>query len=77
MHWHGIYIPLKKREIIRRCRFTYITACYWLIVTITNRLLAYSNKQERTYRLSLADVGTNPQRTSAGRLIINEMQAIM
>ena len=33
MHRHGINIPLKKREIIRRCRFTCITARYWLIVT--------------------------------------------
>ena len=56
MHRHGINIPLKKREIIRRCRFSCITARYWLIVTITNRLLAYSNKQERKCRLCLIDV---------------------
>ena len=33
MHRHGINIPLKKREIIRRCRFIYIKARDWLIVT--------------------------------------------
>ena len=33
MHSYGINIPLKKREIIRRCRFSCITARYWLIVT--------------------------------------------
>ena len=46
MHRHGINIPLKKREIIGRCRFTCITARYWLIVTqqLTAHWLIQTNK---------------------------------
>ena len=33
MHRHGINIPLKKREKICWCRFSCITARYWLILT--------------------------------------------
>ena len=75
---HGINIPLKKREKILGCHFSCITARYWLIMTITDRLLAYSSKQEHKCWLCLADVhGRNecmankskPHRTSAGRLM--------
>ena len=57
MHRHGINIPLKKREIIRRVPF-HLYHSAWLADrdTITNRLLAYSNNPERKCRLCLGDV---------------------
>ena len=57
MHRHGINIPLKKQEIIRRVPF-HLYHSAWLADrgTITNRLLAYSNNPEGKCRLCLADV---------------------
>ena len=58
MHRHGINIPRKKGEIIRRpVSFQlYHSSLLADRDTITNRLLAHSNKQERKCQLCLADV---------------------
>ena len=54
---HGINIPLKKREKNSWMPFQlYHSSLLADHDTITDRLLAYSNKQERKCRLCLADV---------------------